>query len=317
VNDKILITVNANQGNIHMWNGYVLNSTGYYGAFTNGGFSWAIAGNTSSTISDMATTKSAIAVGAYASKISFTNVSSGTYSYSSYVSKGNITPFSSRGPSVDNRIKPDITGPGLSIASSVNSYDATYKSTGSNYQYVVSNYYDAQKTRTYSYAMMSGTSMSSPAVSGITALLLEADPFLDPHSIKNLYSQTAIKDGYTGTIPAGGSNIWGGGKINALRAIQNQLLSIQVPSLSGNIKDCILSPNPGTGKFVLEFSNEGSNEIFVEVFNNLGQILKNEKGFAHNGNNQFNFDLSGIPSGIYFTRLTSGKRMAIFKTALQ
>ena len=265
----------------------------------------------------MGSTKSAITVGAYASKISFTNVSGSTLGYSSYVSKGNITPFSSHGPTIDNRIKPDIAAPGMTIASSINSYDASFKSFGANYPYVVYNYYKSQNARTYSYAMMSGTSMASPTVSGITALLLEADPLLDPQSIKNIYNQNAIKDSYTGSIPAGGSNIWGGGKINAYGSIKNHLLMISVLAVSGKIPECKIYPNPSTGKFLIQFSNDGNNTVTLEVFNNMGQCLKTENAKAVSGSNYLNLDLSEMNAGIYFVRLSSNGKSMMVKTVLQ
>ena len=75
VNDRLLLSVKANDGQINMWQGYVLNTSGHYGIFENYGFSFAVDGDALMNVSDMVTTNSAIAVGAYNSKPSFLNIS--------------------------------------------------------------------------------------------------------------------------------------------------------------------------------------------------------------------------------------------------
>jgi len=85
--------------------------------------------------------------------------------------------FSSRGPSRENYdIKPEITAPGVSVLSSVPAYDI-YKNDPSNYQ--------------FAYNRMSGTSMAAPHVTGISALLLQANPKLEPGDIKTILMNTA------------------------------------------------------------------------------------------------------------------------------
>lgn len=71
-----------------------------------------------------------------------------------------LADFSSRGPTKDNRIKPDICGPGYNITS-------------------------VKANTTSGYITFSGTSMSTPFVSGVAALLLDADPTLTPAELKS------------------------------------------------------------------------------------------------------------------------------------
>ena len=75
--------------------------------------------------------------------------------------------FSSRGPTDDNRLKPDIVAPGTFILSALTRYNT--KSVG-------------WMAYNASYVYMGGTSMSTPLTAGATALLLE-------HLIYNLGHQ--------------------------------------------------------------------------------------------------------------------------------
>lgn len=77
-----------------------------------------------------------------------------------------VMPFSSRGPTSDERPKPDILAPGEGIMSA--------KPGGG-------------------YAKQSGTSMASPHIAGITALILERYPKLQPWQVKKILMQSAKK----------------------------------------------------------------------------------------------------------------------------
>lgn len=84
-----------------------------------------------------------------------------------------LTPFSSRGPTLDNRIKPDVCAPGLSIT--------------------------AAKAGTASgYVTYSGTSMATPFVAGTVALALQAKPSLLPAELRQNLESTAQDRGPTG-----------------------------------------------------------------------------------------------------------------------
>jgi len=75
-----------------------------------------------------------------------------------------IAIFSSRGPTLDGRIKPDIVAPGVLIMAA--------KAGGG-------------------YTAMSGTSMATPMVSGVVALILSKNPGLTPEQIKDVLKETA------------------------------------------------------------------------------------------------------------------------------
>ncbi|MBD2452092.1 S8 family serine peptidase [Nostoc sp. FACHB-152] len=99
-----------------------------------------------------------------------------------------VMPFSSRGPTADNRPKPDILAPGEQIVSTV---------PGGSYQ------------------KMSGTSMASPHIAGISALLLERNPKLEPWQIKKILMESA-KPLESTTDP----NVQGKGLVDVVKALQ-------------------------------------------------------------------------------------------------
>ncbi len=168
------------------------------------------AGGNDCSISDEGTFPSVISVGAYTSSVywrggttmgqSLSWTSSHTYldvaSFSSYQREGS-------GP-LGTKL-PWITAPGEVILAA---YNSGYT--------VESNYYYAYGTNK-ALGAMSGTSMATPCVAGITALWLGVDPTLTPAEIKNIMQQTAIKDTYvTGT----NAYKFGQGKIDALAGIE-------------------------------------------------------------------------------------------------
>jgi hypothetical protein len=61
-----------------------------------------------------------------------------------------------------------------------------------------------------------GTSMSAPVVAGSVALLLEKDPTLTASEIKDLLTETADTDGFTGSTP---NPEWGYGRLDVLEAM--------------------------------------------------------------------------------------------------
>ncbi|UPM53533.1 S8 family serine peptidase [Gottfriedia acidiceleris] len=101
-------------------------------------------------------------------------------SFGSMLTEGNhLAGFSSRGPVSDNYdIKPDIVAPGVSVYSSYPEYIHSPEP-GIDYS--------------TAYARISGTSMASPHVAGIAALILQAHPNYTPAEVKEALQNTADK----------------------------------------------------------------------------------------------------------------------------
>lgn len=114
-----------------------------------------------------------------------------------------VARFSSRGPTADGRIKPDVVAPGSRIVAA--------RAAGTSVGQVVDD----------NYTTASGTSMSTPHVAGLAALMLRANSGLGPAEIKNMLMATSvdINNAEYGQNEAD-KNIQGDGRIDALTAVQ-------------------------------------------------------------------------------------------------
>lgn len=107
-----------------------------------------------------------------------------------------IAPFSSRGPTSDNKVKPDIVAPGVKIMAADNTYPNTATYHGG-------------------YLEMSGTSMSTPFTAGVLALMLDANYTRTPAQLKNIIRSTGEDYGTTGC-----DIDYGCGRLRAYRAVR-------------------------------------------------------------------------------------------------
>lgn len=317
-NDSVAVRVSASSGAIDMWNEYY-----YYGytyryncAFSNMGYPWATNGNRDITISDMGAGKSVLLVGAYISKTKFTNLDGLPLGYTG--TPGQIASFSSKGPYVDGRIKPDITAPGLTIATACNSQDADYLPGGSSAQLLVEKFIHPTSGKTYYYSEFSGTSASSPIAAGIVALLLQIDPKLTPDRLSKLLGETAIKDFYTGALPASGTPVWGKGKINAYGAVRSLLKELNIKTVNGTEHlDLVLMPNPNTGSFTLDLQSGNTADYKVSVRDLNGRIVFTGEWKTETGHNTYPIDLNGLAKGTYLVSVESNRGTTTIKTQIQ
>ena len=314
VHDNICLTTKAFSGTVNMWEGYVLPPEGYYGYFKKLGYSWAVSGDANYTVSDIGCTRSALTVGAYTSKTAFRNISGASLYYPGGV-RGHIAPFSSFGPTADNRIKPDITAPGFALASAVNSYDTSYSAGATNYSSVICA--DTVGPRIYRYAMLAGTSMASPCAAGIAGMMLQLNPAMTPDDVKAVIANTALTDTYTGTLPASGTNTWGHGKINAYRAIRYLAGVLTVESKNMDPVNCLLYPNPGNGSFSIDFISETIEKLSVEIFDATGKMVEKFGWDVTIGANTRAFTLRHSNHGLFYTRVTSSAGYSVIRTIVE
>ncbi len=97
--------------------------------------------------------------------------------------------FSSRGPTADGRIKPDLSAPGVSVTS-------------------------AQAGTTSGYQVLSGTSMAAPFVAGVALLMRDAAPLLTPDQVKEALRTHTVDWGSPGPDVD-----YGAGRLDAYAAL--------------------------------------------------------------------------------------------------
>ena len=316
VHDNICLSTRG-YGRINMWEGYVLPPTGYYGTLSGNGYAFATSGDAEYTVSDIGSTRSALTVGAYTTKVSFRNISGATYSFTGAV-RGKLAGFSSHGPTADGRIKPDITAPGLGVTSAISSYDPGFLSTGSEYSSLIQSHPDAASGRNAGYGIFAGTSMASPCASGIVAMMLQQNPSLTPDEVKTIINATAIKDTFTSvTLPATGTNLWGHGKINAYKALRYMVGNLSVASQGADVMDCVLYPNPGHGTFTLSYTGKAADQLDICVYDLTGRMVYCNAWSVQPGSNRRDLDLTNLPKGTYLTKVSSLAGSHNIKTIIQ
>lgn len=301
--DSILLTISATSGKVHLFEGIVEKYSGYYGSLKSYNYSWATQGDNKLTIGEMASADAVIAVAAYVSKIAFRNLSNQQISYGGYAVTNRIAPFSSHGPTLDGRMKPDIAAPGMTIASAMSSFDAT------NNDMLVAK--ATVNAKDYFYGESSGTSMSAPMVSGIVALMLSVNPHLTTSQLRTIFKQTAITDNFTQAIPD--SNIWGYGKINAAQAV---LLAKQLNSSVNQIADnqtqhVAIYPNPNNGTFTIDVPVAN---CLLQIINSLGQLVASQN--LTPGTQTINLHTK-LASGLYWIKISNPNNVKWVKMVVE
>lgn len=270
---------------VHVWNvDYEFEHMSNVGAaFSNAGWYGYKNGNDSYGIGEPACADKAIAVAAHGADRLNSNDSTRR--------TGDIASFSSHGPTLDGRNKPEISAPGVSVISSINSRD------------------DAQYTTLamtnvggvmYRWSTMSGTSMSGPAVTGIVALMLQANPNLSVDQIRDIIFSTARNDDKTGDLIAldSISPVWGHGKIDGIRCVNAAYDLLDIEEARQIDVPLTVYPNPTVGLCTVL---TGTNlPALIEVFSTDGHRMLSTTAEA-----RATLDMSTWARGYYIVRCTS------------
>ena len=172
----------------------------------------------------------AIAVGATSHRNYVTNIHGESVSASGNLyPEGRIVNWSSCGPTLDGRMKPEVTAPGYNIISARSKlYTGNAKEWEEESEMVIArNIYDGEEREMVS---LSGTSMAAPVMTGIVALWLQAKPDLTREEIIATLSRTAKKLDPNKTYP---NRIYGYGEVDAYAGLLDILgLPTSIPTLS-------------------------------------------------------------------------------------
>ncbi len=196
-------------GQVHAWNG---DGT----AFLSLGFQGFRDGDNDYSISEIGgTAKSIISVGGYVSKNEWADYQGKSHGELVDQKVGELAEWSSHGPTLDGRSKPELCAPGRVVVGALSS--ALTDPHDWQLPYIVS--WPDPATRNGRYMAVEGTSQAAPVATGAVALMLELDPKLTGAQAKAKLMQSAYHDEFTGPLAAPNS-LWGAGKLDASEAIQ-------------------------------------------------------------------------------------------------
>jgi minor extracellular serine protease Vpr len=218
-----------------------------------------------------------------------------------------LTYFTSRGPTFDGRIKPDVVTPGENVLSARSRW---------------SDFLGHEFILDPNYQMFSGTSASSPITAGIAALVWQKFPSYTRDSIIQRIKSTAYNDNYTtdvlSPVP---NNRSGWGKADAFKALtgvdtelsnecrQQTICKIDdipiLPSQSALINNFIIYPNPSNGTVFVKYS--AIDPLVISVYNALGQLVHTTSLPAAPGSQVSTLRLSHLANGLYFFRCMVNK----------
>lgn len=193
---------------------------------------------------------------------------------------------SSRGPTRDGRIKPDITAPGHHILSSgVLTLISTYITT-QPYKVSLDGF----------HVTGGGTSASSPVVAGIAALYLQQNPTANWADIKNAIISCSQQDtNVWGPLP---NNAWGYGKADAFGAMTTCGF-VGIPDVEST-QLIHLFPNPARHELTVS-TTEALRDHEILITDMLGKVV--EKINATGTNTVIS--LKNFREGIYFVRMNN------------
>ena len=198
---------------------------------------------------------------------------------------GEIASFSSRGPTFDGRIKPEVCAQGVNVWA---------VSGNSNTEFI--NIYN-------------GTSASTPLVAGAIALILQGMPTFSPMEVREAVL-------LTGSMADEPNNIYGWGIMDAHAALSYLSTSSIKNSKSFPVNYSILKtyPNPFNPSINIEVQSTGELITDIAIISFGGHYVENIfRGKISNSIQTILWEPDNISSGIYFVRLINDKNQSLYK----
>ncbi|MEL7117982.1 MAG: S8/S53 family peptidase [Bacteroidota bacterium] len=281
-------------GSFHAWMSaffpIIIDDPAWHGYPTEG----FVSPDTKFSISAPSDARNIISVGAYTNQQSWTNIDQNVFNVNQEV--GSLADFSSRGPTFDGRIKPDITAPGKAVIAAVSSEKNNF-------------YNRAILIDESPRAVYSGTSMATPVVAGAVALLLEHNPFLDFQEIRDLISRTAVVDDDVTAFGMAPNNGFGYGKLNVFEALLETISLTNTQEVDPTRDRFLLSlfPNPANEQLNLRYTLPEASVVELRISNAIGQEIHVLSDFYTRGNYDVQLDITNWASGWYTARISDGR----------
>lgn len=235
------------------------------------------------SISDIATARNVISVGAYCTRNSVVQTDGTTVTYPQYPID-EIAPFSSYGTLVDGRVLPLVSAPGATTISSVST---PFIEEGGSFSPLA--YTQEHDGKTYYWGAEAGTSMSSPMVAGGIALWLQASPFLNVDDVKNVLAHTSPLP------PEASSPGWGRGKFNLYEGLRRILFTSGLQ----NIAEPLAPEIRRTGN-MLTVRSLDNRPLSVRIIAVSGMTSMTGQGAG-----ELTLSLDPLPKGVYILSVES------------
>lgn len=270
--------------------GQLLNAycDGTYSYMSDNGIEGWDDGSCNGSINDLACSHSVIAIGSYNTASQWASVDGYAYKPIWDLPEGDITHFTSYGTLNDGRNLPLICAPGAAVMSSTNSYYIT-DTDGSTCGAIAEN----DEGQQYFWEASSGTSMASPYVAGTIALWLEADPTLTLDDVREILTETAIRD--EAVLRADPVQA-GAGKLDAhagLKEVLRRRDASGISTVKVQGKQLLVRQ---TGEKELEVFLAGAENLDISMVDLAGKTVRE----VHNtGSDQANLNISDLLPGTY------------------
>ncbi|NOT51525.1 MAG: S8 family serine peptidase [Chitinophagaceae bacterium] len=241
----------------------------------------------------------------------FSVLSSGAYNIRScYVNKKNhvvdqyskcrTTYFTSHGPTLDGRIKPDVLTPGENVIAPRKRFD---------------NFFDFEFILDSSRLMFGGTSASSPITAGIAALVWEKFPGISRQEMITRIKSSTYFDSWCSTWGNQPNNVAGWGKADAFKALTGFSSDPETYCTPADV--CIAPPPPPPPPVIDDqikvYPNPASDIVFIEyisntpieahVYDSYGRLAQQASLPARTIRSASVLDVAKLSSGVYFIKL--------------
>ena len=205
--------------------------------------------------------------------------------------EGERSAYSSVGPTLDGRVKPDVMAPGTNVISSYSSYYLEESPDASDIKSDVK-HFDFQG-RTYAWNANSGTSMSTPVVAGTIALWLQAKPDLSPEEAMEVIAATSHHYDPSLEYP---NNLYGYGEIDAYAGLLHILGISRIEGVSSSQPRGVAFAMRN-GSLSLHFDGEVKAPVAVRVFTTTGAMVKQQRAIPEGG--RLVVSMGSLPKGVY------------------
>ena len=207
---------------------------------------------------------------------------------------GEWAAYSSIGPTMDGRIKPDVLAPGSNIISSYSSFYLENHPDASDIGWDVKHF--DFNGRTYAWNSNSGTSMSSPAVAGAIALWLQAKPDLTMEDVLDVFSHTCREYDQSLAYP---NNYYGYGEIDVYRGLLYLLGIDKITDVSST--QSLSRIGYSDGRLTIDCGTSLSSNARVRLFSLTGRQVYEARIPA--GQQTYGLVLPRLAEGVYAVQI--------------